>query len=82
MLQARKHTENIQSKFSTLSGIVIVLFKGAKQKVAWENGRRFSALQGTLWSDDGMAGKTSLKKWIYVLPVFTSIIPTHFFNKK
>ena len=32
-------------------------FEGAKQKVAWENGRRFSALQGTLWSDDAIAGK-------------------------
>ena len=26
VMQARRHTENIQSEFSTLSGIVIVLF--------------------------------------------------------
>ena len=37
---------------------------------------------GTLRSDEAMAAKTSLKKWIYVLSAFIAIIPTHFLYQK
>ena len=37
---------------------------------------------GTLRSDEAMAAKTSLKKWIYVLLAFIAIIPTHFLYQK
>ena len=40
------------------------------------------AILGTLGSDNAMAVKTSFKKWIYVLPVFSAIIPTHLLNQK
>ena len=39
------------------------------------------AILGTLRSDNAMAVKTSFKKWIYVLPVFSAIIPTHLLNQ-
>ena len=37
---------------------------------------------GTLRSDEAMAAKTPLKKWIYVLSAFIAIIPTHFLYQK
>ena len=37
---------------------------------------------GTLRSDEAMAAKTSLKKWIYVFSAFIAIIPTHFLFQK
>ena len=39
------------------------------------------ALRGSLRSDNATATRTSLKKWICVLSVFTAIIPTTYFVK-
>ena len=39
------------------------------------------ALRGSLRSDNATATRTSLKKWICVLLVFTAIIPTTYFVK-
>ena len=40
-----------------------------------------SSLRGSLRSDNATATRTSLKKWICVLSVFTAIIPTTYFVK-
>ena len=40
------------------------------------------AILGTLRSDNAMAVNTSFKKWIYILPVFIAIIPTHLLYQK
>ena len=40
-----------------------------------------SSLRGSLRSDNATATRTSLKKWICVLLVFTAIIPTTYFVK-
>ena len=37
---------------------------------------------GTLRSEDAIAAKTPLKKWLYDLPVFIVIIPTHLLYQK
>ena len=55
---------------------------GVKERSPLENKGIILVAVGTLRSEDAIAAKTPLKKWIYVRTVFIVIIPTHLLYQK